>query len=1323
MSLLLLDETAGDLPVRDSCLKPSVITAIQDVSAIARPTKAQGLKSRMRELVAWTRQHVSQMNRAELEDGLLHLQDENLVLKEFACKQEDRIKRLGTKLLKLTHERAQVERHLGTKARWSGRDLEESLEELQERVWDLERRNEGLRSHLLSYKQQLQLYGSRHHWPYGYVQPRVDTGLRQVHSAGRRVTERHPRGTRVHGPEARPTHTAPPRYTDHITEGVRADMERLCVLPRTSTTEGVAAPESQLAAIRGNVELIRLQRLLRERSCQLAVTRGRFTDLQEAYESQLQQNQETLRTSSEALLAQLEALTVQLKAETQKVMTLESKVERVSFLQGTLEEFQERIVSLEKERDLLKEDYDKLLESSLACEQRQGDISQLEEQLSLELAEKRGLMEELAQERARNEELKQEVERGKQTPEQKPDPTLSQPPCLDRLPTETEPEELFTQRNLSRKLLETEAAHADTILELEKTRDMLILQHRINRDYQAELEGVMVQAEQEKRGHEEKQQKMVQLLDLRSTRIRQLEGKSRARMDGEGDLYRLCLGDRAGRRWRHSHPSQAPSPPPEQLKDVAYGTRQLPLLRTEGDVDVEEGKAPVLRRGENLFELHIAGAVLSGEALQLLGEVQPVTFCTYAFYDFETHCTPVVRGARPRYSFTSQYVIQAEPFFLQYLQRAAARLDLHLATATDHRTLASCWLRFQEVLGSGERMHATAMLHGPSGENYGMLEYWMRLRLPMEQTMRLHCQRTKALGYLSACVPQARDAQQSRQQDKEGVLDAEWLWNELQVQIVGCTGLRGCWLSTQPSPYAMYRFFTFPDHDTPIIPSSNNPHFGDLRTFPMRPTAELDRYLRLESLWVYIFDDEDTEPGSYLGKAQIPLLPLAHGHSITGDFVLTNPAGHPNGSISLSLEWKHRYLPLGATLHQAAWAREHQRETPLEQLIEEERAALHSRARLAPSILPSQPEGQRKKLRISAGEADGCRGKWGRRNAGASSQTQPNPVPASSGYSPEEGEELAPVGDTAEVRAGEKGAGSEGAATQVPCSPHALGSQLFFYQGPNFLVKVQLRSGLQRNSFHITTIGTLEGKEAQAGKEEAGHSAKDAETAARTQRLEPKSLALDVTSTLSLPAPEEACEPALESNSDAQTTDSDEIVVGTSLRSPPKDMERIRIEIVSLSLHPEAEAMASEHIQQLYVAYHFPGVPLSETETPLSLRKPQGGEEIYFHFSKVIQLDTEVVSSQREILFSMLQAEQSWLQFMVVSEPRPGTGGECEDVGFAHIDLREILLTGNDVLECDLDVVSPQDHSAIGRLKVSVEAAAALCAIYWEGRRKAEEEE
>ena len=34
---------------------------------------------------------------------------------------------------------------------------------------------------------------------------------------------------------------------------------------------------------------------------------------------------------------------------------------------------------------------------------------------------------------------------------------------------------------------ELEAAHADTINELEKTRNMLILQHKINKDYQSEV--------------------------------------------------------------------------------------------------------------------------------------------------------------------------------------------------------------------------------------------------------------------------------------------------------------------------------------------------------------------------------------------------------------------------------------------------------------------------------------------------------------------------------------------------------------------------------------------------------------------------------------------------------------------------------------------------------------------------------------------------------------------------------------------------------------------------------------------------------------------
>ena len=41
--------------------------------------------------------------------------------------------------------------------------------------------------------------------------------------------------------------------------------------------------------------------------------------------------------------------------------------------------------------------------------------------------------------------------------------------------------------DLKRHVTELQASHADTINELEKTRNMLIIQHKINKDYQTEV--------------------------------------------------------------------------------------------------------------------------------------------------------------------------------------------------------------------------------------------------------------------------------------------------------------------------------------------------------------------------------------------------------------------------------------------------------------------------------------------------------------------------------------------------------------------------------------------------------------------------------------------------------------------------------------------------------------------------------------------------------------------------------------------------------------------------------------------------------------------
>lgn len=52
--------------------------------------------------------------------------------------------------------------------------------------------------------------------------------------------------------------------------------------------------------------------------------------------------------------------------------------------------------------------------------------------------------------------------------------------------------------------------------------------------------------------------------------------------------------------------------------------------------------------------------------------------------------------------------------------------------------------------------------------------------------------------------------------------------------------------------------------------------------FQVPMNAELDRYLKSESITFYVFDDDETEEGSYVGKANVPLISLAHDRSISG---------------------------------------------------------------------------------------------------------------------------------------------------------------------------------------------------------------------------------------------------------------------------------------------------------------------------------------------------------------------------------------------------------------------------------------------------------
>ncbi|XP_014392544.1 PREDICTED: X-linked retinitis pigmentosa GTPase regulator-interacting protein 1 isoform X4 [Myotis brandtii] len=1246
---------------------------------------------------------LSKMSQEEMEDSLFRLREEHMLLKKLSWKQQDEIKRMRTALLRLTV---------------AGRDLRAEAatpEQFSEPARP--RRDAGRRQHppkhqrplMLGRQQQFQRHGA----PVSHrTQPRVHVGQRQVHSAGAQVPEK-PRRE----PRDRLSYTAPPTFKEHVTNEKNRDeissgpselkviivskLIGLC-MPNsahsmTSNTMQVGvspkSPETMWskdedfeqrsslecaqkatelrASIKENIELIRLKKLLHERNTTLVATKAQLTEVQKAYESLLQKNQGILSATHDALLSQVNELRAELKEESKKAVSLKSQLEDASILQITLKEFQERVDDLEKERQLLNDNYNKLLENmldssnpphwsqELGGEQLQQKVSQLQHQLDAELEEKREVLLQLSRVTAQNEDLKLEVtnllEKHKQEVEtlqnkdaisqstdRQAEPATPPPLFLEATQIELCEPKKQEEKKLSQLLSELQISYAETTLELEKTRDMLILQRKINVCYQEELDAMMTKADNENQDHNEKMERLNRLLDLKNNRIKQLEGILRS----------------------HGLPLS------EQLKDVAYGTRQMSLYLETLPAHRDEDKVNIslLHQSENLFELHIHQAFLTSAALAQAEDTQPTTFCTYSFYDFETHCTPLAVGPQPLYDFTSQYVVETDSLFLHYLQGASAQLELHQALASEHHTLAAGWICFDRVLETVERVHGSATLTGAGGEDFGVLEYWMRLHFPIRSSLQACNKRKKAQAYLSANVLGAWRAQEdevalSLHPRPTSLQSRSETWkhqNELQVEITRCCGLQSRRLGTQPSPYAMYRFFTFPDHDTAIIPASNNPYFRDQAQFPVLVTSDLDQYLRREALSIYVFDDEDAESGSYLGKVQVPLLPLAQNKSIKGDFNLTDPARKPNGSVQVQLDWKSCYLAPESFLKPEAQTDENDEN--------DENDANHS-------------------LEISSDEEKGF--------------FPPQVVSAEIPIAADQHatKRKPPQGGERKEREHQVASYSRrkhGKRTGIQ------GKNRMEYLSRNFLSGNTLQqvnyTEWKFSGFNISIDDYLKNPE----KEEEITSFPSA--LIQNEALHP---VID----------KESCERASEV-SEAQTTDSDDIVTAISQKCPKADSEKMCIEIVSLAFFSEAEVMSDENIKQVYVEYKFHDLPLSETETPVSLRKPRAGEEIHFHFSKVIDLDRLEQKGRRQFLFDMLNGqgpEQGRLKFTVVSDPMDEEKNECQEVGYAYLKLWQIMESGRDIIEQKLDIVSPTDQATpIGSLKVSLQAVAAFHAIHKE---------
>ncbi|XP_077137120.1 X-linked retinitis pigmentosa GTPase regulator-interacting protein 1 [Ranitomeya variabilis] len=1315
----LFDETSSDLPVKDTDCRPAVISAIQVVAKGTHfPRYLTPKTPKVKEQDLRARRRVSVISREELEDNFLRLHEENLLLKDYARRQEDKIKRMSTKLLRLTSDLGKQGEKKVPGARKDGRDLEseEIIEDLQDRVRDLERRNEALKHRLTTYKQRLQFQNGCRHCPYNTVMARTDSGVRKAVV----LPDKYKKGLVVQGTDIGHPHMTGDFGVETSSDEARAEIDRLLKIigrqtnsvedlsttllknmvtskPKELRTEMILSLhqmqqiEDQRTTIQENVTNIRLQRELREKSTSLCALREQFQQLKESYETELQEKQKSLTLSHEAVLTQLDELSSQLKEERGKVLTLEIEQQNTAHLQKSLLEFQERVSDLEKEKELLKENYENLLKSSLDTEslsswkmtevEMRAQITKLEEFIQCHVIDLTQSKELLQQEKEQNGHLQQvlsqlqsqllekvqeihnlqdnvsdlliltaakHVPQEMDTRRQRDQSTI--PEDIQRLTerngaendlcgeqrenkgeknNQTQPDiesdmertdvrrEEEERRDLEekrqRRMRQMEAAHTETILELEKTREMLSLQHKINTDYQEELKTVKLRSECESRENEEKLRHYEDRLFQRKSRVQMLEA---------------------------------------QLKDIAYGTFPF-RLNTEDSPSPEVGVSPPpsLHRGETLFEVHIGEICFTTYGIRLIEDPQPTTFCIYSLYDFETHATPVVAGIQPQYNFTSRYAVTPDPEFLRYLRVGTLTVDFYQVKGADHCELARGRLNLDSVLHTTDRVHNAIILTDEAGETIGELSYWLRLHGPLSHVQCLQRQRSKAHGYLST--------------GRHGNTEKFWkspltsgLQNELVIKLWGCRSLQVSHLGHQPSPYITYRFYHYPDHTTSIIPCSNNPQFGYEAVYPLQLTTDLERYLQQERLNIYVFDDEEAQPGVYLGKAEVPLLRLAQGNSIQGDFGLLNLYGKCVGSIQITLEWKNPYHAPGQSLWESSTSGgltsvKHQ--SPRKVLSRDT-----SRIHLSSSRLS--------KLRKAEEELHG--------DVSANKRGRRDPYPT----------------DCPKLKQNE---------TRCESSTPEL----------------------QSEDMNMNVEDISEGLEALNEHEESLVDINESDQETRyDSSFQPVGQVM-----------------AKEKVGDITDSDDDDIIIAPEPLFPYKSRiiilsciimilyftqpsSRIRVEVASLTLDPCSHVATDKSVERVFVEFHFPGVPTEETETPLSLRKPIHGEEIFYHFSKVIHLDGENHADRRRFLYLLLlgsdTGEKVRLKFTVVSDPM-NEDDECRDLGYAFLDLQNLLRRAVDPAEETLQVLDISDpRQIIGALRVVIEAKEAARVVYRERRMK-----
>ncbi|CAJ0605245.1 unnamed protein product [Cylicocyclus nassatus] len=670
----------------------------------------------------------------------------------------------------------------------------------------------------------------------------------------------------------RPQHTRrpPPTASTAAEKTERTDPNAENADPKRPTTARISE-----AALRDKASYIRLNRLVREKNSQVA---------------ELQYEIERLNGLLHDLRSQLETKTSSMRELESELRSIREHADDAHYL-GKIELISKQLSVVEAENEVLKEANERLVKQSLSMEFDESMKEQIELKKQISVLEER--LKEAEQKRAKTEQkLRKEKRAVKSLKERERMPKGAMLIQREQLKSEesvdeeaerhAKEKESSTRKRKKKKgengddilerlyrdvsaILETHDSYDDGIIEasggpaeklakwkkmyaslydeLEKLRNMLLVQHDINQKQNLEISLLQEEMESIKVKYESKLKELRDKLVEKQKKILLLE---------------------------------------EQIRSIAYGSQKPIPIKATGE------KAEISTDLSIMF----TGVSLTDEFVASLGAC-PAYFLSLEFFDFELQTTPILTKQTTVLDFTTIYNVVVSNLFVHYIETNGITIELYSPQGTNYTLLAAGVVNLKPLLQKGAKSRYVGELKLVSLDSGAVIA---NLKYELNSTEEL----TKSIGSY-----QAAEAAQ-KVLPIEIPLD-EQSFEELTVMVHRCTGLEKLKKGEMEVCviYEFFSFSPyFTNYATSSNTAEFNSKRSWM--LPLEAVQNYLGETEISFFLFENRPQNREEKEGVLAMLSLPIAPLAENKRIKGSFMMTKEDGNDSGVyLDVTIMWKH----------------------------------------------------------------------------------------------------------------------------------------------------------------------------------------------------------------------------------------------------------------------------------------------------------------------------------------------------------------------------------------------------------------------------------